>query len=80
MNATVRKWGNSLALRIPHSLAKDLPLHQGDVVELALLKGKMVVNPKRRKQYSLPDLLKKISKRNLHSEQLVGRAVGKEAW
>jgi antitoxin MazE len=80
MHATVRKWGNSLALRIPHTLAKDLPLHQGDVVELGILKGKMVVKPKGQKKYSLAELLKKINRRNLHSEQDTGYATGKEAW
>jgi len=35
MNATVQKWGNSLALRIPSSVAKDIQVRQGSAVELA---------------------------------------------
>ena len=78
MNATVQKWGNSLALRIPHSLAKDIHLHQGSAVEMAIVEGKMVVNPKGQPKYSLSQMLKRVTKHNRHSEYDWGRAAGKE--
>jgi len=80
MDATVQKWGNSLALRIPSSLAKDVDLHQGSVVEVAVVEGKMVVKPKKQRKLSLAQMLKGVTKENRHSEQDWGRAVGKEAW
>ena len=80
MNATVQKWGNSLALRIPKSLAEDVDLHQGSVVELDVVRGKMVVKPKREKKLSLRQLVKRITKKNLHAETDWGRPMGKEAW
>jgi len=80
MNATVQKWGNSLALRIPRALAIDVHLHQGTVVELAVVEGKMVVKPKRQRKYSLSQLLKGITKNNRHSEHDWGHAVGQETW
>ena len=80
MTATVQKWGNSLALRIPSSLAKDVHLHQGVVVEMAVVGGKMVVKPKRKRKFSLSQLLKGITKANLHSEQDWGGASGQEIW
>ena len=55
---TVQKWGNSLALRIPSSLAKDVHLRQGSVVELAVIEGKMVVKLKGERGFSLSQLLK----------------------
>lgn len=38
MHADVRRWGNSLAIRIPAEVAEDLGLHEGDQVKAQLLK------------------------------------------
>ncbi len=78
MDATVQKWGNSLALRIPSSLAKDADLQQGSVVEVAVVKGELIVKPKRERKLSLAQMLKAVTKENLHSETDWGPAVGKE--
>lgn len=80
MTTIVQKWGNSLALRIPSALAKDVHLHQGSMVEVAVVEGKMVVEPKGQSRLSLPRLLKRITKSNRHSEQDWGRAAGQEIW
>ena len=78
MNATVQKWGNSLALRIPHSLAKDIHLHQGSAVEMAIVDGAMLVNPKGQPKYSLSRMLRRVTRHNRHSENDWGRAAGEE--
>jgi antitoxin MazE len=78
MTAKVQKWGNSLALRLPKALADELRLEQGCAVELRGVDGKLIVEPHRPPQYRLEDLLKKVSKRNLHAEIKTGRPVGKE--
>lgn len=80
MDATVQRWGNSLALRIPKSVAQDVDLHQGSVVELAVVEGEMLVKPKKQRKLSLSRLLKGISQENIHSEYEWGHAKGKEAW
>ncbi len=80
MNTTVQKWGNSLALRIPRSVAKDVRLHQGSVVDITLIAGKIIVKPQREHQYALGQLLKGVTKRNRHAELEWGRRVGQEAW
>jgi antitoxin MazE len=79
LTARVQKWGNSLALRLPKALADELRLEQGSAVELRVVDGKLIVEPHRPPQYRLEDLLKKVSKRNLHAEIKTGRPVGKEA-
>jgi antitoxin MazE len=79
MTAKVQKWGNSLALRLPKALAAELHLEQGSAVELRGVSGKLIVEPHRPPRYRLEDLLKKVSKRNLHAEIKTGRPVGKEA-
>lgn len=80
MTTIVQKWGNSLALRIPIFLAKDVHLHQGSMVEMAVVEGKIVVKPKGRRKFSMSQLLKGITKHNRHSEQDWGRASGQEIW
>ena len=80
MNTTVQKWGNSLALRIPRSVAKDSHLHQGSVVNIALIAGKIVVKPSRRPYYTLTQLLRGVTKRNRHAELDWGGRVGQEVW
>ena len=80
MDATVQKWGNSLALRIPKSLAKDVDIQQGSVVELEVVEGEMVVKPKKARKLSLARMLRDVNKGNLHSEYEWGNVTGKEAW
>jgi antitoxin MazE len=80
MNATIQKWGNSLALRIPKAVARDTQLQSGSVVNLTVREGKMLVEPVRRTTYSLGELLKGVSKKNLHASIDTGPAVGRETW
>ena len=79
MNATIRKWGNSLALRIPMSFAKNIHLHQGSSVNLVLTKDKIEIRPKKTiKKYLLSEMLKKVNKNNIHPEVNWGPPVGRE--
>ena len=80
MNTMVQKWGNSLALRIPQSVARDIRLHQVSVVDIALIAGKIVVKPKRRQHYTLAQLLQGVTKRNRHAALDWGGRVGQEVW
>lgn len=80
MNTMVQKWGNSLALRIPRSVANDVHLHQGSVVDIALVAGKIVVKPRQQRHYTLAQLLRGVTKRNRHAALDWGGRVGQEAW
>ena len=80
MHTTVQKWGNSLALRIPRSMVADVRLHQGSVVDIALVAGKIVVKPKRQQHYNLAQLLRGVTTRNRHAALDWGGRVGQEAW
>ena len=80
MTTIVQKWGNSLALRIPSSVAKDIHLHQGSMVDMAVVEGKMIVKSKGQSKISLSQMLKGITKNNRHSEQNLGGASGREIW
>ncbi|MBI2371918.1 MAG: AbrB/MazE/SpoVT family DNA-binding domain-containing protein [Deltaproteobacteria bacterium] len=80
MRVAVRKWGNSLALRIPKSLASDSEIEQGSLVEVSVVRGKLVVTPVRVPKYSLKQLLSGVRKRHLHGEVDTGAPVGRESW
>jgi antitoxin MazE len=79
MKTHLQKWGNSLALRVPSSFAKDAQVEDGSEVEINIVEGKLIVTPLL-KRYSLDELLAAVSKKNLHSEIDAGKTAGKEIW
>ncbi len=80
MEAKVMKWGNSLALRIPRSVAAEAGVEYGTSVDLEVEDGAMVVRAKREATVSLDQLLRKVKKTNVHREVGTGRRRGREAW
>ena len=79
MRAHVQKWGNSLALRIPKSLAEDSQLRQGTVVDLKLSKGRLIVERAAcEPELTLERLLDGVTEENIHAEISTGRPVGRE--
>jgi antitoxin MazE len=80
MDSMVTKWGNSLAIRIPQNLAKEIDLTEGSEIELTLMDGNLVIKPKVRYSYSLEELVDAITLENLHAEIGSGTSVGNEAW
>ncbi|GIK55183.1 MAG: multidrug transporter MatE [Chloroflexota bacterium] len=80
MLTKVQKWGNSLALRIPKAFAVDAQLENDSLVEISIVKGKIIVTPVSAPSWTLDDLLAGITKDNLHTEVDTGFAVGNEIW
>ena len=80
MTTKIQQWGNSLALRIPKSFAKDIHLAKGAPVDLSVNGGRLVIDPSPQPKYSLSALLEKVKKNNLHRETGSGNAVGREIW
>jgi len=80
MLTRVRKWGNSLGLRIPSSFAAEVGVENGSTVDLTLHDGEIRLRPRRRRRYSLDELLDGITERNRHGEVEAGRPVGREVW
>ncbi len=80
MKVQIQKWGNSLALRIPKSFAVESKIQQGSTVEVSLESGKIIVFPVAEEEFSLDELLAKVTTENLHGEIDTGNSVGKEAW
>ena len=80
MKATVKKWGNSAAVRIPASVMEAMHHDLDEVVEVREEKGRIVIEPVRQKTYALDDLLNGITSKNLHEAVNFGPPEGKEVW
>jgi antitoxin MazE len=79
MRTRARKWGNSLALRLPKVVAKSLSIEEGTELELEEREDGILLRPVR-SRYELGKLLKEIRKENLPEPQDFGTPEGKEAW
>ena len=80
MKTKIKKWGNSLALRIAKLFAIDAKLKLNKMVDLSIDEGSIIITPISEKEYSLKKLLEGVSKNNLHGEFDTGAPVGKEIW
>ena len=78
MKATIQKWGNSLGIRIPSMMAKNLMLENGSGVELIEESGKITILPN--KILRLENLLEEINETNVHAEIAVKGPYGNEVW
>ncbi len=80
MKTRVKKWGNSLALRIPKPLAVEVGLEDSSPIEISLMDGRLVITPVVEPELSLATLLAQVTEENLHGEVDTGPAVGGEVW
>ena len=76
----VRKWGNSLAIRIPKVLATELGVEQDSDVEISVADGDLLVSPTDATPYTLEGLMAGVTQDNRQAEVTTGPAVGDEAW
>ena len=79
MKTTAQKWGNSLAIRVPKSIAQQAGLKVKDDLDIEVRKGALVLRPHLRRIYRLEDLVKRMTPRNVHTEFDFGGPVGREA-
>jgi antitoxin MazE len=79
MTTKIKKWGNSLAIRIPDEFAENLELKDGSFVGFEQVGEKMVIT-KTKPKYALEDMVKGITKKNRHKEYNWGKPMGKEIW
>ena len=78
METKVQKWGNSLGVRIPRALAADVRLRPGTSVRISAEDESIVIRPLDRPTVTLADLLKRVTRANLHDEVDTGEPRGNE--
>ena len=77
VNMHVRKWGSSLAVRIPKAIAEQWGVSEGSAIEIASHGDQVVM---RKRPYDLADMLDRVTDDNLHPEQETGDSLGSERW
>ena len=80
LRATVGKWGNSAAVRIPATLLTQANLSDKQAIDLVLSDGKITLEPVTKQDLNLEDLVAQITPNNLHSEVEFGEPIGKEIF
>ena len=78
MQTIIKKWGNSPALRLNAAGMKSAQLNIDQLVSVKVQKGRIVIEPMLKQEYSLDELLAGITTKNLHGEAEFGGPVGKE--
>jgi antitoxin MazE len=79
MRAQVLKWGNSLAVRIPKSIAEEAELKAGDPLEIEVADQGAVQLNRVGKIPTLARLVAQITRENCYAEIEAGAEVGREA-
>jgi len=80
MRVTVKKWGNSAAVRLPASVMQATHLELDEVVDVREDQGRIVIERVRARRYELSELLEGITNKNRHRAIDYGPAVGGEIW
>ena len=73
MEAVIRKWGNSPALRLPKSVLQEAGYRLEQTVEIVVSRGRIII------QYDLDTLVDGITTDNAHLEVSFGEPLGKES-
>ena len=77
MFLNIDKWGNSLGIRLPAHLAKELELRQGSTIDVIIEDGHLAIYPVKN---DLQAMLDQISDGNRHALLFEEPPVGKEIW
>ncbi len=78
METVIRKWGNSLGIRIPNAIIKNKALRDGVPVEITDMENGILISPKQKR--TLSEMLGQITAENIHSEIETGVSIGNEIW
>jgi len=78
MEAVVKKWGNSLGIRIPNLIVRELSLKDGSFVDINDNGNEILIKPIRKN--NLSDMLTLINEDNIHEEIKSTGPVGNEIW
>jgi antitoxin MazE len=80
MQVLLKRWGNSAAVRLPAKIMEQASLHIEQAVEVRAEDGRIVIEPVRRSNFTLAELIAGITDDNLPDRDDVdtGEPVGGE--
>jgi antitoxin MazE len=79
MQAVIRKWGNSPALRLPATVMREAGYELEQKVELIVSRGQIIIQPSENVEYDLDALISGINATNAHDEVSFGSPLGNES-
>ena len=77
-NISVQKWGNSLAIRIPASVAHRAHLSVGSKIEMSLVNEHITLKPIEVDVLTLEQRLAKFDPKLHGGEEMISEPIGKE--
>jgi antitoxin MazE len=80
MRTKAQKWGNSLAVRLPRPVALQAGIRPNDTLDVEVRHGRVLLTRSEHQDYRLGDLLRRVTKENLHEETDWGQRMGREVW
>lgn len=80
IRATVGKWGNSAAVRLPATIMTQANFSAQQPINILLSKGRIILEPVNLPEFDLDEMLAQIRPEHLHGEIDFGRPVGKEIF
>jgi antitoxin MazE len=80
METKIQKWGNSLGVRIPSSIAKRQSIQAGSIVTVEETADAISIRVVKNKPETLAELVAQITPENQHPEVDWGEPRGKEIW
>jgi antitoxin MazE len=75
MQAVIRKWGNSPALRLPSAVLKEAGYEIAQKLELHVTRGRIVIQPSEKLEYDLDALVMGMNAKNKHDEASFGAPI-----
>ena len=80
MVTKICKWGNSLGLRIPKSIANEVEVAEGTSVDVRIHGSQLIVTPVQPMPCELDELLAQVKRSNVHAGIPTSDPIGREVW
>lgn len=78
MTTKIRKWGNSLGVRIPKEIAHEMRMREGSAVSFSIKGDGLILSHQKKHTYAIEELVKGITLKNAHKLEEWGADVGRE--
>jgi antitoxin MazE len=76
----IKRWGNSLGLRIPSAIAREAKLHENSRVRITVENNHVVITEIKNRDLSLEEKLAQFDPVRHGGESMAAESVGAENW
>lgn len=76
----IKKWGNSLGVRLPSAVVKAVGLRKDQLVSVRVEEQQVIISPVPENEPSLEERLAQYDPRRHGGEVMVASAIGAEQW